>query len=170
MSELTIEKGRLVEFTYSIVDNRGAVVEQIDLPVNYIHGEDSGMYDKIENAIEGHKAGETISVSLTPEDGIGTPDPSMIFTDDLDNVPEEFRHIGAEAEFQNDSGETKTFRVSKIENGKVTLDGNHPLAGQTIEFLVNILHVREATESELSGKTPTGRAIGNTSSKPPTIN
>ena len=170
MSELTIEKGRLVEFTYSIVDNRGAVVEQIDLPVNYIHGEDSGMYDKIENAIEGHKAGETISVSLTPEDGIGTPDPSMIFTDDLDNVPEEFRHIGAEAEFQNDSGETKTFRVSKIENGKVTLYGNHPLAGQTIEFLVNILHVREATESELSGKTPTGRAIGNTSSKPPTIN
>jgi len=170
MSELTIEKGRLVEFTYSIVDNRGAVVEQIDLPVNYIHGEDSGMYDKIENAIEGHKAGETISVSLTPEDGIGARDPSMIFTDDLDNVPEEFRNIGAEAEFQNEDGETKTFRVSKIENGKVTLDGNHPLAGQTIEFLVNILHVREATESELSGKTPTGRAIGNTSSKPPTIN
>jgi FKBP-type peptidyl-prolyl cis-trans isomerase SlyD len=170
MSELTIEKGRLVEFTYSIVDNRGAVVEQIDLPVNYIHGEDSGMYDKIENAIEGHKEGETVSVSLTPEDGIGTRDPSMIFTDDLDNVPEEFRHIGAEAEFQNEDGKTKTFRVSKIENGKVTLDGNHPLAGQTIEFLVNILQVREATEGELSGKIPTGRAVGKPSSKPPTIN
>jgi FKBP-type peptidyl-prolyl cis-trans isomerase SlyD len=170
MSELTIEKGRLVEFTYSIVDDKGAVVEQIDLPVNYIHGEGSGMYKKIEEAIEGHKTGETISVNLTPEDGFGMPDPSMTFTDDLDNVPEEFHHIGAEADFQNDDGKTKTFRVTEIENGKLTLDGNHPLAGQTVEFLVNILQVREATEGELSGKIPTGQALGNPSSKPPTIN
>ncbi|RUM94267.1 MAG: peptidylprolyl isomerase [Thiothrix sp.] len=170
MSEMAIDKGKLVEFTYSITDDRGAVVEQIDLPVNYIHGGDSGMYVKIENAIEGHKAGETVSVSLTPEDGFGMPDPKLIFTDDLDNVPKEFHHIGAEAEFKNDEGETKTFRVTEIKDGKFTMDGNHPLAGQTIEFSVNILQVREATEEELSGKIPTGQAVKNPSSKPPTIN
>ena len=170
MSEMTIEKGKLVEFTYSIANDRGAIVEQIDLPVNYIHGEDSGMYDKIEHAIEGHKAGETVSVSLTPEEGFGIPDPSMTFTDNLDNVPEEFRHIGAEAEFQNNAGKTKTFRVTEIKDGKVTLDGNHPLAGQTVEFLVNIIQVREATEAEISGKVPTGQAVWDPSSKSPTIN
>ena len=170
MSELSIEKGMLVEFTYSIVNDKGAIIEQIDLPVNYIHGENSGMYNKIENAIEGHKAGETVCVSLMPEDGLGMPDPSMKFTDDIDNVPEEFRHIGAEAEFRNDEGQTRTFRVTEIKDGKITLDGNHPLAGKTIEFLVNILQVREATEDELSGKIPTGRAVENPSSKPPMIN
>jgi len=170
MSEMPIEKGKLVEFTYVIVDARGAVVEQIDLPVNYIHGKNSGMYPKIENALEGHKAGETIRVSLTPEEGFGMPDPSMTFIDDIDNVPEEFHHIGAEAEFQNEDGKTKTFRVTEIKEGKLTLDGNHPLAGQTVEFLVNILQVREATKDELSGRIPTGPAMENPSSKPPTIN
>ncbi len=170
MSEMTIEKGKLVEFTYSIVNDRGAVVEQIDLPVNYIHGEKSGMYAIIEHAIEGHKAGETVSVTLPPEEGFGIPDPSMTFMDKLDNVPEEFRHIGAEAEFQNKDGETKTFRVTEIKDGKLTLDGNHPLAGQTVEFLVNILQVREATEAELSGNVPTGQAMWDPSSKTPTIN
>ena len=170
MSEMRIKKGSLVEFTYSITDDKGIVVEQIDLPVNYIHGTNSGMYIKIEAAIEGHKTGETVSVILSPEEGFGAADPGMMFTDDIDNVPEEFQHIGAEAEFHNDEGNTKVFRVTEIKDGKLTLDGNHPLAGKTIEFTVNILQVRKASADELSGRIPTGQAAGITPSSPPTIN
>jgi FKBP-type peptidyl-prolyl cis-trans isomerase SlyD len=170
MSKMSIKEGALIEFTYSIVDEEGTTVEQIDLPVNYIHGKNSGVYYKIEDALEGHKAGETVSVTLTPEDGFGPPNPDLMFTDDINNIPEEFHHVGAEAEFSNDAGETKIFRVTKIENDKITLDGNHPLAGQTVEFSVSILAVREATTDELSGKIPTGQAVANPATKPPTIN
>jgi FKBP-type peptidyl-prolyl cis-trans isomerase SlyD len=170
MSEMSIKEGTLVEFTYSIVDEKGTTVEQIDLPVNYIHGKNSGVYYKIEDALKGHKAGETVSVTLTPEDGFGPPNPDLMFTDDIKNIPEEFHHVGAEAEFSNDAGETKTFRVTKIENDKITMDGNHPLAGQTVEFSVSILGVREATTDELSGKIPTGQAVANPTTNPPTIN
>ncbi|MGF1547898.1 MAG: peptidylprolyl isomerase [Thiotrichales bacterium] len=159
MTDETIRDNKLVEFTYSIRDEQGQVLEQIDLPINYIQGRNSGLHQKIEHALAGHRTGDTVAVKLGPNDGFGEPDPNLTFTDDIDNVPEEFRWVGAEVEFQNDQGDVKTFRVSAIENGLLTLDGNHPLAGKPIVFVLNILQVRDATRDELSGRIPTGQAI-----------
>ncbi|MGF1644421.1 MAG: peptidylprolyl isomerase [Thiotrichales bacterium] len=170
MTDETIRKHKLVEFTYRILDEHGRVLEQVDLPFNYIHGRDSGMHEKIERAMEGHRAGDTVTVRLDPSDGFGEADPNLIFTDDIDNVPEEFRRVGAEVEFRNDRGETKTFRVTEREDGKLTFDGNHPLAGKPIEFNLEILQVRDATADELSGLVPTGQAVGLSPSTSRTIN
>ncbi len=159
MTDETIRDNKLVEFTYSIRDEQGQVLEQIDLPINYIQGRNSGLHQKIEHALAGHRTGDTVAVKLGPNEGFGEPDPNLTFTDDIDNVPEEFRWVGAEVEFQNDQGDVKTFRVSAIENGLLTLDGNHPLAGKPIVFVLNILQVRDATRDELSGRIPTGQAI-----------
>ena len=67
-------------------------------------------------------------------------------------MPEQFRYVGAEVEMHNDRGEAKTFRVSTIGSGKLTVDGNHPFAGKHLTFKVRILDVRDATVDELTGQ------------------
>ena len=87
---------------------------------------------------------------MSPESGFGARDPALTFTDDIENVPPEFRRLGAEVEMQNESGETKTFYVTKIEDGRLTVDGNHPLAGKTLKVQVKILEVRDATIEDMN--------------------
>ena len=61
----------------------------------------------------------------------------------------EYRYIGATVTMQNDKGGTKDFIVSNIEDGKLTIDGNHPLAGKDIIFYVEVLSIRDATADEI---------------------
>lgn len=170
MTDDTIQNGKLVEFTYQVVDDKGEVKEQIDLPLTYIHGHNSGMYEKVEKSLEGKKAGDKVIVELSPEEGFGESDPSMIFEDDISNVPPEFHMIGAEAEFRNDNGDVKTFRVSAIEGNRIIMDGNHLLAGKNVTFHLTVHSVRAASADELSGKVPTGQAAGLPSEAPPVLN
>lgn len=150
-SDQRIQKNKAVQFTYTISDDEGNVVEQVDLPVNYVHGASSmGLIEQVERALEGCVAGDSIEVDLPPAEGFGEIDPDLSFTDDLENVPPQFRKIGAQVEMANDAGETKSFLVTKIENGKLTVDGNHPLAGKTAKFSVKVLEVRDATAIEIS--------------------
>ena len=86
---------------------------------------------------------------LAPEDGFGAHYEELTLTDDLSNVPPEFHVIGAEVEFQNDQGESKMFRVTKIENGRITVDGNHPYAGKNITYNITIKGIRDATPDEI---------------------
>jgi len=144
-----ITKDKVVAVTYTIEDDKGNIVERIDLPVHFIQGRESEIIKKIEDALEGHKIGDVVQVALTPEEGFGVHQPELAFEDDINNVPPQFHQIGAEVEFQNDHGETKIFRVTKIENGKLTVDGNHPFAGINIIYNLTITEVRDATEAEL---------------------
>ncbi len=153
----TIKRDKFISLTYTITDENNDVLERIDMPVNYIHGRDSQVIEKVEQALEGHEQGDEISVELSPEEGFGEHQPELTFTDDLDNVPPEFRHIGAEVEFQNDKGESRMFRVSSIEDGKLTVDGNHPFAGKVITYNIKVNAVRDATPDEITNgaaKTP----------------
>ncbi len=149
MSSELISKKKHVEVTYQITDDKGEIVERVDIPVKYVHGNDSGLFPKVELALEGCVVGDEVEVTLTENEAFGPSDPKLSFTDNLNNVPEEFRHLGAEVEMQNDQGEAKKFIVSKIENGKLTVDGNHPLAGKSITFSLTVVSVREATQDEL---------------------
>lgn len=80
----------------------------------------------------------------------------LTFTDEPANVPTQFQKPGAEVEAQNDKGESMKFQVTDIdkENGVLTIDGNHPLAGQTVKFNVKIIETRDATADELKNGTP----------------
>jgi FKBP-type peptidyl-prolyl cis-trans isomerase SlyD len=130
-----IGPGKVVSFTYSIVDDSGSVIEQSDLPISYVHGGPHDLFEKVEQELDG---------SI-----FGKHDPDLTYTDDLDNVPPEFRHVGAEVEMMNDQGDTRTFTVTRIENGRLTVDGNHPMAGKTITFRIRVTEVRDATQDEL---------------------
>ncbi len=150
MSSQKISTNKAVQFTYTITDEKGNTVEQVDLPVSYVHGASSmGLIDSIERALTGCKVGDKVSVELPPKDGFGEFDPSLTFTDDIENVPPQFRKVGAQIEMANDAGDAKSFIVTKIEGDKLTVDGNHPLAGQKAVFNVTVLEVRDATADEI---------------------
>ncbi len=144
-----VEQNKAVFITYTVTDEAGKVLEQNDLPVGYVHGAGSGLLDKVEQALDGRQAGDRLEITIRPEDGFGDPDPSLILTEDIDNVPPEYRRVGAEAQFQNEAGDVKTFVVTDVSDSKVTLDGNHPFAGKTLVFTVKIVEVRDATPDEI---------------------
>jgi FKBP-type peptidyl-prolyl cis-trans isomerase SlyD len=155
MTSAIVTRDKVVSFTYSIQDEEGDIVEQSDLPISYVHGGQHDLFEKIEAALEGCTIGDSVQVSLTPEEGFGPHDESLTYTDDLDNVPPEFRRIGAEVEMMNDQGESRKFTVTRIENDKLTVDGNHPLAGKVITFNIKVADIRDASPDELAqGVTP----------------
>lgn len=145
----TIRSGKLVSLTYSIRDEGGNILEQSDLPVAYIQGGNSELIGGLDRAVEGKRAGDEAGLELSPdESGFGPHDPALTFTDDIDNVPPQFRHLGAEVTMQNEFGDSRAFYVTKIENGRLTVDGNHPLAGKRLFVHIRIREVREPTLQE----------------------
>lgn len=159
MSQEKVGKGKAVYIMYSIKDQEGNVLEQMDMPVGYVHGADSGIFEKVEAALEGLRVGDQTQVTLSPEDGFGEHQSDLTFTDDIDNVPPEFRYLGAEVEFSSDSGETLMFKVTRIADGKLTVDGNHPMAGKTVVFDVTVNAIRDADPSEIANGRPADSSL-----------
>ena len=149
MTDAVVGKHKVVSIVYQIRNEAGDIMEQIDYPVSYVHGGPSDLIEKVETALEGAVVGDSVEVVLEPDEAFGEHDPALTFTDKLENVPPQFRHVGAEVEMQNDEGESRSFVVSKIENGKLTVDGNHPLAGKRVTFIVTVKEIRDATEAEI---------------------
>ncbi len=149
MSE-KISINKFVELTYRIIDqSNGEVIEQVEEPLGYVQGDNSLLFNQVTKELEGKCVGDEVEILLKAEDAFGKKADELIFTDDIDNVPIEYRHIGAAVTMQNDKGGTKDFIVSKIENGKLTIDGNHPLSGKDIIFYVEVLSIRDATADEI---------------------
>ncbi len=147
----------VVSVTYSIVDKHGVVLEQSDIPIDYVHGVDQRLFPKILQNLEGRQAGDTVEVFFAADEfAFGNPDPELTFSDSLENVPPEFHKLGAQAMFENDKGETITMVVTQIEDGEIKLDGNNPMIGKDVVFHVSIVGLREATEQEIGRGIPNG--------------
>ena len=145
-----VTKNKYVEFTYSITNDAGQIIEQVEVPVNYVHGVKMGLWPKLEAALENKKINDQVNVSFEPGEVFGEVDQDLIFEDEIKNVPEEYRELGKIVEFQSDSGDVKPFRVTEITDTKIILDGNHPLSNVKINFNVNIIDIRNATETEIN--------------------
>lgn len=153
MSQQRVSKDKVVYMTYVVNDDQGVEMERCDVSVGYVHGGRSRLLAKVEQALEGRPVGERVEVTLTPQEAFGEHRPELVYVDDIDNVPPQYRRIGAEAEFVNDRGDTKVFVVTHIEDGKLTLDGNHPYAGKTVTFALTVTDVRDASlEEVISGE------------------
>ena len=157
-----VSVGKYVALSYTIVDDAGETVEQHDLPIGFVYGSETALIGGMDKAVLGKSAGDEVEMELPPEEAFGERNPGLTFTDDIHNVPPQFRQLGAEVQMQSESGETKSFYVTRIEDGKLTVDGNHPLAGKSLTVKVKILEVRDAHpgEEKISGihatQTPAG--------------
>ena len=149
MNKETIDANKVVTFTYQILDEQGGIMEHSDVPMEYIHGVSGTMYPKVEQALNGRAIGDMVEVVLTPQEGFGEHDPNLTFTDDIDNVPEELRWVGAKPAFENVQGEVTEFMVSSIDGDQLTVDGNHPFAGKTVTFRIKVVNIRQATREDL---------------------
>ena len=146
----TITTNKFVELTYRIIDQtNGEVIEQVEEPLGYVQGDNTLLFNQVTKELEGKSVGDEVEILLKAEDAFGPKLEELIFTDEINNVPIEYRFIGAAVTMQNDKGGTKDFIVSSIEDGKLTIDGNHPLAGKDIIFYVEVLSVRDATADEI---------------------
>jgi FKBP-type peptidyl-prolyl cis-trans isomerase SlyD len=150
MSEKIVRPGKYVSLTYSIADDAGNILEQTDLPVGYIHGGNTELIGGLDDAVSGKQAGDRFDLTLDPDQGFGPHDPNLTLTDKVANVPPEYRFVGAEVPMQSESGEVKTFYVTRIGEETLTIDGNHPLAGKSLKVQVQIREVRDPTADEIA--------------------
>jgi FKBP-type peptidyl-prolyl cis-trans isomerase SlyD len=147
----TIERNKYVELMYRVVDAKtGHVLTAVDFPLGYVHGVDHVLSSQVMAALEGRAVGETMSVELDCNKLFGPRDESLVVTDYIENVPEEYRELGTTILMENDRGEVKTFVVTRIDERTLTIDGNHPLCGRQVVFELDILSVRNATETEIA--------------------
>jgi FKBP-type peptidyl-prolyl cis-trans isomerase SlyD len=154
MSDPVVETGKVVSLSYVLRNERDEIVEYSDVPIAYVHGAGSDLFPEIEQAVQGCGVGDKITVSLSPEQAFGARNPDLTFSDDVENVPPELRRLGTQLEAQNDKGEALTFVVTHIEAGRLTVDANHPLAGQHVTFVVTVRDIRDATPEEIRSGRP----------------
>ncbi|HVZ52332.1 MAG TPA: hypothetical protein VG986_10220 [Pseudolabrys sp.] len=153
----TIQDGKFVELTYKVTDKKtGRVLTMIEFPLGYVHGHNEILAPSVHMQLEGKAAGDVIEVPIDGNEIFGPRDESLVFTDDIDNVPEEYREVGTSILMENDRGETRSFLVTRIDDETLTVDGNNPLCGRDVVFTLKILTVRDATEEEMRA----GGAVG----------
>ena len=148
MSE-TIRDGKFVELTYKVTDKRsGHVLTTVEFPLGYVHGHNEILAPAVHRELEGKSPGEVIEVPIDGNCIFGTRDESLVFTDHIENVPEEYRRVGTSILMENDRGQTRSFLVTWMDDEKLTVDGNNPLCGREVVFTLEILAVRDATDEE----------------------
>ncbi|MEM7424862.1 MAG: peptidylprolyl isomerase [Pseudomonadota bacterium] len=154
MSEL-IADDKLVELTYQVTDRKtGQVLSTVDFPLGYVHGQNDILAPQVLKQLEGKTVGDIIEVPIDCNQIFGPRDESLVFTDSIENVPEEYREIGTTITMENDKGETRTFIVTRMDDQTLTVDANNPLCGRDVIFKLQILTVRDATEEEIEGGGP----------------
>lgn len=155
MSEV-IGTGKFVELTYQVSDRRtGHVLTRVEFPLGYVHGHNEILAPSVHAQLEGRRAGDVIEVALDGNQIFGPRDESLVFTDSIDNVPEEYRQVGTSILMENEQGQTRSFLVTHVDDEVLTVDGNNPLSGREVVFMLQISRVRDATEEE----TKTGGAV-----------
>ena len=149
LSSETIRDGKFVELTYKVTDRKlGHVLTRVEFPLGYVHGHNEILAPSVHMALEGKSAGEVIEVPIDGNQIFGPRDESLVFSDHIENVPEEYRQVGTSILMENDKGQTRSFLVTHMDDEKLTVDGNNPLCGREVVFTLEILAVRDATDEE----------------------
>jgi FKBP-type peptidyl-prolyl cis-trans isomerase SlyD len=147
---MQIAKNTVVRLKYQLYGTDGQLIEETEEPVEYLHGGYGNMFPAVEKALEGKDVGEQCRVKLVPEDGFGDYDAELVHVEPRDKFP---GHVEVGMQFEGsgeETDETIVYTVTDVAEGKVVVDGNHPLAGQTLHFECIIAGVRAASDDELS--------------------
>ncbi|MDH5718178.1 MAG: peptidylprolyl isomerase [Spirochaetia bacterium] len=147
---MQVSNNKVVSIHYTLKNNEGAVIDESpkEQPLQYLHGY-GNLIPGLEKALMGKSKEDKIDVSIPPEEAYGIRDDNNI-----QKVPKSQFEQGVEIkpgmqfQSQTEAG-VQIFTVTSVEDDQITVDGNHPLAGETLNFNVEIAEVREATDEEI---------------------
>jgi len=146
---MKIEKNSAVTIRFKVSELNGKLLEDRKEPVAYLHGGYGNVLPKIEEALEGQTAGYRVTLDLQPGDAFGERDESLVQTIRRSEFPPGVK-VGGELQWRDGEGRVRMFLVKKIKGQEVFIDGNHPLAGTGLRFVVTVLDVRAASGEEIA--------------------
>ncbi len=146
----TVANDLVIAIHYCLKNAAGDIIDQSekDQPMEYIQGA-GNIIPGLEQALTGKSIGDHCEVTVNPEDAYGMHEPQMV-----QQVPREMFQgvdtieVGMNFQSQGPDGQAMMITVTAVEEDLITIDGNHPLAGQSLHFAVDIVSIREATEDE----------------------
>lgn len=149
-----IEKNKVVSFHYTLTDDAGNTIDTSRVddrePLTLLHGH-GGLIPGVEKSLDGRVVGDRFQVTVSPEDGYGVRDESL-----TQRVPKKYfrnpDHLraGTMAVIQTGQDQQQQVMVQKVGSSVVDIDGNHPLAGVTLNFDIEITDIRDASEEEIA--------------------
>jgi FKBP-type peptidyl-prolyl cis-trans isomerase SlyD len=143
---MKVSNNAVVTFRYTLTVG-GQVLDQGELP--YLHGHNN-IVQGLEEALEGTQVGQSLQVSVPPEKGYGLRDPEGTQVVSRDAFPDDaVIAVGEQFFAESPDGGRMTLLVVAVEDDHVTVDFNHPLAGETLNFEVTITEIRQASGEEL---------------------
>lgn len=147
---MNIGKDAVVSIAYTLKDDTGEVLDSSEggEDLAYLHGHQN-IVDGLEEALEGKAVGESVSVTVEPEKGYGVRNDDLVFQVSRDRMPDEELELGVQFAAQDKDGNQQVVTLVGIGDDQVTLDANHPLAGQKLHFDVTVNDIREATPVEV---------------------
>ena len=149
---MKIDKNCVVALHYTLTNDQG---EQLDSslghdPLKYMHG-GANIVPGLENELTGREAGDKFVVAVTPEDAYGEVQPELLMVVAREQFPEgQDIQPGMTFQAQSSEGEERMLAIASVDGDEITVDGNHPLAGQVLHFDVSVESVRAATEEEVA--------------------
>jgi FKBP-type peptidyl-prolyl cis-trans isomerase SlyD len=147
---MQVSEHKVVTLNYEVVDDQGQLTDRSedDGPLAYIHNTGQ-LIPGLENALEGRSQGDRLSIDVPPDQGYGERDEEGVQTVSRDQFDDDAAiEAGMQFEAQDDDGH-QIVTVVGVDDDNITLDTNHPLAGKTLHFEVEIIEVRDATPEEL---------------------
>jgi len=149
---MKIAKDTVVSLSYELIDlSDSAVLEKSNDPISYVHGGYDGIFPTVEEALHGKNVGDKISVKMEPEDAFGEYEHDLVRVESRDSFPKDIE-VGMQLEGgaeDDDDEDYMLYTIVEITDKEVTVDGNHPLAGKTLNFNATVTAVRSATKEEL---------------------
>jgi FKBP-type peptidyl-prolyl cis-trans isomerase SlyD len=144
---MPITKNSLVTLDYRLSNVAGEPLHTEE-ELMYLHGGYGQIFEKVEAALEGRSTGDTVHIELSPDEAFGEYDGTLLIEEALSELPEDLA-VGMEIDgyLEEDPDEIIIYTVKEIRGDEAVLDGNHPLAGQTIVFDADIRDVKLLDEA-----------------------
>jgi FKBP-type peptidyl-prolyl cis-trans isomerase SlyD len=147
---MQIEDQKVVSIDYTLTGSDGQVIDSSEGrgPLAYLHGA-GNIIPGLEKALAGKSAGDAVNAKIPPSEAYGEKDPQLVQAVPRDRFPAQDIKVGMQFQAQG-GGQSRVVTVVNVDPENVTIDANHPLAGQTLNFDVKVVEVRDATQEELA--------------------
>jgi len=146
---MIIEDGKFVELTYEVVDKKTSeVLSAVEFPLGYIQGISEILSPEVTAGLVGQVEGDIVELPVDVDQIYGPRDETLVTTMPFDSLDEDLRKVGTMIPMENDKGERINFTVIKVNDDSIMVDGNNPLCGRKVIFVLKVITVRNPTDEE----------------------